>query len=364
MKTAFLQTGGDSVEAQELWTPGVPELRAALGASDGELLRLLRNVYGSATAPRGLWTDVDQTLQRLGGHRLIGDAAFWCWVEENPNPRNPADRYNLIGFVGGHVDDFNRAGDTTNEKWLSVRQAIDKAYAWGTRKEENFRHSGVDLEVKNDRNERYVQLSQDFYLENLPDLAIPEDRLRGDPKSLLPPGEMAACRASLGALQWACTQTQIQACARVNLLLTELTVDKSVMVAKEIADLIKDVKKDPMNLRLFQLPHVQHWQDWTVVTMADQAHNNRPQGGSTGGLLTCLGGPEQLAGEAGRLNPVSWRTWRLRRKAISTNDGEMQATLEGKDSNFRVRWMWCQLNGCCAIKMATFWRRPTTLSSM
>ena len=350
MKTAFLQTGGDSVEAQELWTPGVPELRAALGASDGELLRLLRNVYGSATAPRGLWTDVDQTLQRLGGHRLIGDAAFWCWVEENPNPKNPADRYNLIGFVGGHVDDFNRAGDTTNEKWLSVRQAIDKAYAWGTRKEENFRHSGVDLEVKNDRNERYVQLSQDFYLENLPDLAIPEDRLRGDPKSLLSPGEMAACRASLGALQWACTQTQIQACARVNLLLTELTVDKSVMVAKEIADLIKDVKKDPMNLRLFKLPHVQHWQDWTVVTMADQAHNNRPQGGSTGGLLTCLGGPEQLAGEAGRLNPVSWRTWRLRRKAISTNDGEMQATLEGEDSNFRVRWMWCQLNGCCAIK--------------
>ena len=29
---------------------------------------------------------------------------------------------------------------------------------------------------------------------------------------------------------------------------------------------------------------------------------------------------------------------------------EMQVTLEGEDSNFRVRWMWCQLNGCCAIK--------------
>ena len=62
----------------------------------------------------------------------------------------------------------------------------------------------------------------------------------------------------------------------VNLLLTELTDDKSVVLAKEIADLIKDVKKDPMNLRLWKLPHVQHWQDWTVVTMADQAHNIRP----------------------------------------------------------------------------------------
>lgn len=104
-----------------------------------------------------------------------------------------------------------------------------------------------------------------------------------------------------------------------------------------------------MEIRLYQLDNVNHWQDWTVVTMADQAHANRPQGGSTGGVLTCLGGPEQVQGESGRLNVVSWRSWRLRRKAISTNDGEMQAVLEGEDSNFRVRWMWCQLNGCCAI---------------
>lgn len=67
------------------------------------------------------------------------------------------------------------------------------------------------------------------------------------------------------------------------------------------------------------------------------------------GLLTCMGGPEILAGEAGRLNPVAWKSWRLKRKAISTNDGEMQATLEGEDQLFRTRWMWCQLNGCCAI---------------
>ena len=245
------------------------------------------------------------------------------------------------------------------EKWLSVRKEIDKAYAWGTRKEENFRHSGVDLAVKKFNNERYVQLSQDFYMENLPDLAIPEDRLRGDPKSQLSPGEMAACRASLGALQWACTQAQIQACARVNLLLTELTVDKSVMVAKEIADLIKDVKKDLMNLRLWQLPHVQHWQDWTVVTMADQAHNNRPQGGSTGGLLTCLGGPEQLAGEAGRLNPVSWRTWRLRLSRPTMVRCKQLLKVKTRPSEFA---------GCGANSMdvarsrtVTSWRRPATL---
>ena len=47
MKTAFLQTGAADMESKELWTPGVPELRAALGAQDHDLLRILRNVYES-----------------------------------------------------------------------------------------------------------------------------------------------------------------------------------------------------------------------------------------------------------------------------------------------------------------------------
>ena len=144
------------------------------------------------------------------------------------------------------------------------------------------------------------------------------------------PAEMAACRASLGALQWVATQTQLQICARVNLLLTELTVLKTLQVAKEIRDLIIEVRREPTTLRMWRLDDVEHWQDTTVVTLADQAHANRPKGDSTGGLITCLGGKAQNKGEPGRLNVVAWRTWRLRRKAISTND-------------------WCQLNGCCAL---------------
>ena len=243
-----------------------------------------------------------------------------------------------------------RAGDLSNDTWLKVRKNIDELYAWGSNKEENFRYTGLNVEVVNKNKERYVELNQDFYLEDLPPLAISDERLRLDPKTSLTDGEMAACRALLGALQWTATQTQIQACARVNLLLTELTVNKNMAVAVEINQLIKDLKKDPMQIRLWQLPRIDHWQQWVVVTMADQAHANRPQGGLTGGILTCLGGPEQATGDAGKLqHTISWRSWRLKRKAISTNDGEMQATLEGEDSNFRVRFMWAQLNGCCAI---------------
>ena len=346
MSTAFLQTGSEEMEQEELYTSGVPELKKALGASQDELLRLMKNIYGNATAPRGLWKDVDRTFTRLGGHRIIGDSSFWVWTQPNPNPRNEADRNMVIGYVGGHVDDFNRSGDLENPEWLRVRKEIDAAYKWGTMKQQAFRHTGIDLEVMEKNGDRWIQLSQDFYVENLQDLAISADRLRQDPKDPLSPGEVAACRAALGALQWCATQTQLHACSRVNLLLTELTVNKTLQVAKEIQALIKEIRDNPVTLRLWRLPEVEHWQDMVIVTLADQAHANRPQGGSTGGYITFLGGPQIAQGEAGRMSIVAWRTWKLRRKAISTNDGEIQSMVEGEDANFRTRFLWCQLNGC------------------
>ena len=346
MTTAFLQTGGDSMEKEELWTSGVPELKAALGASDQEVLRLLKNVYGNTTAPRGLWKDVDKTFTRLGGHRIVGDSSFWVWVEPNESPRNEADQFRILGFIGGHVDDFNRAGDLENEAWKKICKQVDDAYKWGTRKTQSFRHTGIDLEVCQRGEDRWIQLSQDFYAETLPDLAVSPERLRMDPKTPLSASETAACRASLGALQWLATQTQVLICSRVNLLLTELTVEKNIQVAKEINDLVKETRQNPITLKLWQLPEVSHWQDVTIITLADQAHANRPQGGSTGGLLTFIGGPQHAYGEAGKLSIVSWKTWKLRRRAISTNDGEIQSMVEGEDANFRTRFLWAQLNGC------------------
>ena len=97
-----------------------------------------------------------------------------------------------------------------------------------------------------------------------------------------------------------------------------------------------------------------------MVTLADQAHANRPQGGSTGGYLTMIGGSPIARGEAGQLSIVSWRTWRLKRKAISTHDGEIQSMVDGEDANFRTRFLWCQF----AYAKKIFWATPMRWSSM
>ena len=160
--------------------------------------------------------------------------------------------------MGGHVDDFNRAGNMECPEWLEIRKKIDQAYAWGTVKRQSYRHTGIDLEVCEKGSESWVQLCQDYYTEGIPDLCVPAERLRGVPNNELNSNEISACRAALGALRWAATQTQVQICARVNLLLTELTMVKTIQVAKEIQDLIKEVRGNQITLKLWHLPEVQH----------------------------------------------------------------------------------------------------------
>ena len=82
------------------------------------------------------------------------------------------------------------------------------------------------------------------------------------------------------------------------------------------------------------------------ITMGDQAHNNRPEGDSTGGLVT-LAGPEAVAGCVCPMMLLTWRSWKLKRKAIASNDAEVQAVLEGEDQNYRVRLLWTEMHGAC-----------------
>ncbi|CAK9074779.1 unnamed protein product [Durusdinium trenchii] len=121
-----------------LWMTGVKELREGLQVSDGGLLRILKDFYGSTTGGR--------------------------------EPRNDGDRHRVIGYISGHVDDFN--GDTSYPRWLQVKDQINKAYGWGTVKSGSYRHVGADIvETHNSKDGRYLEINQDFYTETLAALA-------------------------------------------------------------------------------------------------------------------------------------------------------------------------------------------------
>ena len=309
MATAFLQTGR-SEENRKVWMEAVPELRQALQAEDHEVLRILKNVYGNATAPRGLWKHVDETFQKLGGKRMLGDNPFWTWTKPNPHPRNEADQHTLIGFVRGHVDDFNRAGDLQDPEWLRIRAEIDKSYKWGITKINQYRHTGLDLQVKQEGKD-YTNTATD-----------------------LCQGEPSTEPTDSGRNNGSSTRNTRSDC-RGPEELGETTV----------------------------LAHSQR----STLARCDGGYFGRssscqrPRGDSTGGLISFIGGPELLQGLPGRMSIVGWRTWKLKRKAISTNDGEIQAMLEGEDSNFRTRLLWCELNGCSGLPRVDLLDRTNVL---
>ena len=348
LSTAFLQTAPK--EEMRIWTQGVSELRGALGVRDDQLLRVLKDFYGSTTAPRGLWLDLHATFTDLGATKILSDPCMWIWTEPNPNPRNHMDRFRTIGMMGGHVDDFNRAGDLENPKWLEIRSKVDQAYKWGTIKRGSYRHAGTDIISSYHPDDGHViEVNQDQYIEAIADfpLAAVSGRNLDDP---LNEREVSKCRAALGSLQWVAVQTQPLICARCNLILSDLASRPTFALAREIQQLTEEIRQEPMRLRFKPIKEAKHWQDIHVITLGDQAHNNRPKGGSTGGLLTFIGGPSHSCGVPGTLVLLGWKTWKLQRVAIGSTDAEVQAMVEAEDLNFKTRLIWAELNGATVKK--------------
>ena len=343
LETAFLQTLPTEAD-RELWTSGVQELREALGVGEEGIMRIMKNIYGSTTAPRGLWLSLHRTLTELGAQPVLGERCLWVWFSKIHNDERFPDCPAVLGVMGGHVDDFHRIGDASSGEWSAIKDSIDKAYKWGMVKSKAYRHAGTDVSTEKDQHGfDKIIVNQDYYIEGIQDLDVDPDRLQGDGE--MTKKEVDACRTTLGALQWCAVQTQPQLCSRCNLLLTEVVTSRLLQHAREIQAMVAELRRESACLEFVKLRTAKHWSEIVFVSMGDQAHNNRPKGDSTGGLLTLAAGPEALAGAVCPMVLLGWRTWKLKRKAIGSNDAEVQSILEAEDQNFRIRLVWSELHG-------------------
>eukprot|EP00435_Cladocopium_sp_Y103_P006371 s604_g2.t1 len=356
LSTAFLQTL-PTEESKKLWTTGVQELREALQLPTNGILRILKDFYGSTTAPRNLWKNIDGSLKALGAVRIVGDPCFWLWrvplTDEDRKQLGPDQQkleFKTLGFMAGHVDDFHRAGDLRDERWLQIRSQIDAMYKWGQLKKNEYRHAGTDLCMTMDPTfGRCLTIDQSYYIEMLEDVQVDSQRFSLT-QVTMSDKEISACRAAIGALQWVAVQTQPLACARCNLLLSELAGQPTMRVAQEIQELIKELRKSSTVLKFFRVPKVNHWTQMVIVGLGDQAHQNRPKGGSTGGLLIFLNNQDLAIGQPAPMILVTWKTWKLKRVSIGTNDAEVQALVETEDVLFRTRMLWAAINSAGTVK--------------
>ena len=198
LATAFLQTQPTEADSR-LWTSGVDELKDALKVPRDSVLRILRNICGSTTAPRGLWLDLHRTLTSLGAVAALGERCLWLWFSKGE--KDSTGRYpKLLGAMGGHVDDFHRVGDLQSSEWQHICHHIDTAYKWGTMKTRSYRHAGTDISTIDPPNGFKIVVDQDAYVESLPDLQIARERLRTD--DILTDSEKGLCRTARLSLNY------------------------------------------------------------------------------------------------------------------------------------------------------------------
>ncbi|CAE7223878.1 GIP [Symbiodinium sp. CCMP2592] len=303
LATAFLQTMPTEADAP-LWTTRVEERRQALGVDSESSLRILRNIYGSTTAPRGLRLDLRKTVTNLGAIAIVGERCLWIWLSQH---ECDGDHPRTIGAMGGHVDDFHRIGDNNSAEWQAIKEKVNKAYKWAMTKFKNYRHAGTDVSTSLDAHgNTKITVDHDYCIESLMDVDVKPDRLASD--GTMNPSEIAVCRTALGALQWLAVQTQPQLCSRCNLLLTEVVTKAQLQTAREMQQMIAEVRNESYRLEFFKLRTVRHWSGMVFVSMGDQAHANRDNG-------------------------------------HGSNDAKVQAILEAEDQNFRIKLLWTKLHG-------------------
>ena len=101
--------------------------------------------------------------------------------------------------------------------------------------------------------------------------------------------------------------------------------------------MIGEIRREHYKLEFFKMPKASHWTDIVFISMGDQAHGT---------------GQKEIRREdslqwllARKLRLLAWRTWKLKRKAIGSNDAEVQAILEAEDQNYRTRLTWTEIHG-------------------
>ncbi|CAJ1444264.1 unnamed protein product [Effrenium voratum] len=278
---------------QPRMSPGIPEKEEAVDVNDYQPRSLLVDDDAGMEEDTGLGDGKPLTIGGSSSARPLlqstSSRASANEVKEPDEKRQKTDH-------GDVSDESAKDEETLHAELFDALDEVNEGY-WLN----SYRHIGVDVNVIDQGEQFYVELEQKHYAETLEDLAIEQKRLRSNEE--MTPREVSMCRGALGAVQWLAVQSAPLLCARCKLLLSDLSGKPKMEAAKEVQDLIKEARTSTStSLRFHHFNDVEHWQDMTIVGMADQAHANRPKGESTGGLLVLMGGKSIREGKTSTLS--------------------------------------------------------------
>ena len=315
---AFLQ--GDQGLASRQMPLFIRQPREGLpGLLAGQLLLVVRGIFGLANSPRLFWRHLRDTLKSLGFVQSTLDKALFCFYKEN----------RLILALGTHVDDLLGAGKPgeADEVLERVKAAFDFG-AWAdSRHETVLEYGGKQLAKLPDGT---VTLSQNKFIQAIDVTPVPRWRAM-TPTAPLSGTEATELRSGGGCLHWLIGQTRPDLAAGTSLYMSgQPTVQNLVEVNK----LMKEAKAS---------------QDWClrfvpidletakVVVFTDASWANAPGLKSQAGYLTFLTGPDVFTPGGDAASLLDWRSRRIQRQCRSTLAAETMSLDCGFDSGIFVR---------------------------
>ena len=289
------------------------------GLAAGQLLLVVRGIFGLANSPRLFWRHLRDTLKKLGFVQSVLDKALFMYYEAG----------RLILVMGAHVDDLLGTGEPERADPIlkKVREAFDFG-TWADSREDAVLEYGGKQVTKNA--DGIVTLSQEKFIKAITIEAVPKWRAVS-PNSPLGPREVTEPKSGGGCLHWLIGQTRPDLAAATSLNMSgQPTVNNLI----EINKLLREAQRtQDWSLRFVPVP----LEKAKIIAYSDASWANAEGLKSQAGFLTFIAGPEVLTVQGDHASLMDWRSHRIQRQCRSTLAAETMAMDTAFDSGIFLR---------------------------
>lgn len=335
IKTAFLR--GKADENNPLAMDPPKELRKALNLKDDEVCELLGNAYGRVDAPLLFYKELSKQLLKLGFVRHpLEPCVFMLYTQDH-----------LHGILGMHVDDGVCGGD---KLFLQKIEALQQTLPFGSRKQDKFTFTGIQLEQLADFS---IRASQSDYVHNIHPIDIGRSR-RQTPEVEVTEVEKSKLRGLVGSLQYAVTHTRPDIAAKLGEVqgaISRATIQTLLQANKVLRE-----AQEQAHVSVTFLP-IQP-DRLTFVAFGDASFASSRNLNSHQGALICATDDRLLMNTEAPLSPLTWSSKKIPRVVRSTLSAEAYAMSKAVDMLGWMRALWG------TVHVAGFqWQHPETSGS-
>lgn len=176
------------------------------GLLPGQLMLVVRGIFGLANSPRLFWRHLRDTLLRMGFIQSTLDRALFMYYKEDK----------LVLVLGAHVDDLIGTGAPGDGGADGILKQLKEAFDFGSwadsRTDEVLEYGGKQIT----RQGRMVKLTQKKFVQAATLSNVPKWRA-ATPNAELMPKEHTELRSLGGCLHWLIGQTRPDLAAATSL---------------------------------------------------------------------------------------------------------------------------------------------------